>query len=85
MAKKNVIVAEVTKSWRDDDKKALLVAQQFELTIKVNADRGYRLFDWRYGITSYPDPKGVPIITETIIAVFVRRGSLADVERNTDA
>lgn len=80
----NTIVAEVTKSWSSYQavKPSELVSGQFELAIQHNDKRGYRLKDWRYGIISYPGEGGEPIVTETIIAVFVRRGSFADAETN---
>jgi hypothetical protein len=60
------IVAEVTKNWDGDtDISSELLSQKFELVINVNAERGYKLIDWK--LTSLSD---VNLLTETIIAIF---------------
>jgi hypothetical protein len=61
------IVAEVTKNWKADTPVADLIGQKFELVINTNADRGYKLIDWKYNTIVSGD-----ILTELIIAIFER-------------
>lgn len=59
------IVAEVSKNWQQQTPVNDLLCQRFEAVINVNAERGYRLIDWK--ITSAVNHD---ILTETIIAIF---------------
>jgi predicted transcriptional regulator len=60
------IVAEVTKNWeRGTTSTADLISQKFEAVINVNAERGYKLIEWKYNTVIYGD-----ILTELIIAIF---------------
>ena len=65
------IVAEVSKNWRDGFEVTPgtgLLAQQFELVINRNADRGYRLHSFQlHRLMTGPNE-----LNETIIAVFIR-------------
>jgi len=60
------IVAEVTKNWeRGTTSTADLISHKFEAVINVNAERGYKLIEWKYNTVIYED-----ILTELIIAIF---------------
>lgn len=62
-----MIVAEVSKRYVkgvDDD--SGVIAARFELVIAANAERGYRLRDWKL-VAVATDPLS---IYETIVAVF---------------
>lgn len=62
-----VIVAEVSKSWPNEDETA--ISKLFEQIINFNLTRGYKLADWKYSSTGSPDAAMI----ETIIAVFERK------------
>jgi len=59
------IVAEITKNWYVDSAPTDLLSQRFEVVININADRGYKLIDWKLNVT----PNG-EALAETIIAIF---------------
>ncbi len=61
----NFIVAEVTKNWTKETPVSDLLSQQFEMVINVNAERGYKLIDWKINQV-FNDG----LLTETIIAIF---------------
>jgi hypothetical protein len=59
------IVAEISKNWESHTPVNELMGQQFEAVINTNADRGYRLIDWKISSANYGN-----VYTETIIAIF---------------
>lgn len=59
------IVAEITKNWTKTTAVTDLLCQRFETAINHNAERGYKLIDWK--ITSTQNDT---VLTETIIAIF---------------
>lgn len=66
------IVAEISKNWSNGEEitpGSGLLAQQFERVINVNAERGYRLIDWRLDRVIINGHE----MNETIIAVFERQ------------
>lgn len=88
MAKEDIIVAEVTRSWGGERAGAPrpqpFISVLFETVIQTNSKRGYRLKSWKFSTVTYPGEYSVPAITETIVAVFVRRGSLAEAVSNDE-
>lgn len=72
MAKRQFIVAEVSKGWRDGAAYpgSTLLSEQFEEVIAVNFKRGYRLHTWKLVAVAGLDADGVTQMTETIVAVF---------------
>ena len=72
---KKRIVAEVTRNWDGTENNAIkstLLSQRFEHVIATNAERGYALESWRFNtVWGAKDANTTPLITETIIAVFV--------------
>lgn len=73
-----VIVAEISKNWRDGlpADNGLVLANRFEVVINQNLERGYRLQSWQLHrlIWDEAQPDGPPVryCNETIIAVFTR-------------
>lgn len=59
------IVAEITKNWTKDTPIENLLSQRFEAVININAQRGYKLIDWKISCGYSQD-----VLTETIIAIF---------------
>jgi hypothetical protein len=70
------IVAEITKNWREGRSRTQrLLAEQFETVINVNHSRGYRLQSFHLAQFLVPaTEEASAMVTETIIAVFERRG-----------
>lgn len=72
------IVAEITRTWGDnEDRTRPLLCQRFEEVIEYNRERGYELESWQFQAcatdrnkTESEELRGVPGITETIIAIF---------------
>jgi hypothetical protein len=72
-----VIVAEVSKNWREGREVTPgsgLIAEQFERVIDVNAQRGYRLVTFSLHRLMVREDE----LNETIIAVFERHQPSAD-------
>lgn len=59
------IVAEITKNWTKETPVSDLLSHKFEEVINVNADRGYKLTDWKLTSAVHQE-----VLTETIIAIF---------------
>jgi hypothetical protein len=59
------IVAEITKNWYVDLPVTDILSQRFEAVINVNAERGYKLSDWKFNVSS-----NGAALAETIIAIF---------------
>lgn len=59
------IVAEVSKTWNEENFNGTLLCQKFEQVINFNFNRGYKLIDWKFSATHYN-----AAFTESIIAVF---------------
>lgn len=59
------IVAEITKNWTNGTAIENLLSQKFEKVINVNAERGYKLTDWKFNTVVNGES-----LTETIIAIF---------------
>ena len=59
------IVAEVTKNWEPGTPPIDLISQKFEAVINVNAERGYKLTDWKYNTVTNGE-----VLTELILAIF---------------
>lgn len=59
------IVAEITKNWTSQTPATDFLSQKFEGVINVNAERGYKLIDWKLSTVVKNDT-----LTETIIAIF---------------
>lgn len=41
------IVAEITKNWTKESPVVDLLCKRFEVVININAERGYKLNDWK--------------------------------------
>jgi len=68
------IVAEITVNWVEGETPAEpgdRLSDRFELVIRVNAARGFELEDWKLN-SVYHRRAGRLMLTETIVAVFVR-------------
>jgi len=59
------IVAEITKNWYVDSPATDILSQRFEAVINVNAERGYKLVDWKLNVSA-----NGAALAETIIAIF---------------
>lgn len=68
---KHRIVAEISKSWVNGVPKTdtELISARFEDVIETNDRRGYRLESWKFSQVML-----TPVMSETIIAVFVEKG-----------